>query len=126
MTYSKQYPALTSYSSSFCSTQYVALHQHRKEEQERISRTINRTRGNGYTLEPKSHMDMRKSFFTWRVTEHWNRLPREVLESPSLETFKTRLDSFLCNLVQRTCFSRGLGLVICRDPFQPLQFCVIL
>jgi len=34
---------------------------------------------------------MRKNFFPLRVMEHWNRLPREVVESPSLEIFKTRL-----------------------------------
>jgi len=33
-----------------------------------------------------------------RVTEHWNRLPREVVESPSLEILKTLLGAFLCNL----------------------------
>jgi len=33
------------------------------------------------------------------LTEHWNRLPREVVESPSLEIFKTRLDKVLCNLL---------------------------
>lgn len=38
---------------------------------------------------------MRKNFFTLRVAEHWNRLPRETGESPLLETFKTHLDTFL-------------------------------
>ena len=36
---------------------------------------------------------------TVRVTEHWHRLPREVVESPSLEIFKTRLDKVLYNLL---------------------------
>jgi len=36
---------------------------------------------------------------TLRMTEHWNRLPREVVESPSLEIFKTRLDKVLYNLL---------------------------
>jgi len=42
---------------------------------------------------------MKKNFFTLRVTEHWIRLPREVVESPSLEIFKTRLDKVLCSLL---------------------------
>ena len=42
---------------------------------------------------------MHKNFFTVRVTEHWTRLPREVVDSPFLETFKTHLDAYLCNLV---------------------------
>jgi len=36
---------------------------------------------------------------TLRVMEHWNRLPKEVVESPSLEIFKTRLDKVLYNLL---------------------------
>jgi len=34
-------------------------------------------------------------FFTIRVVEHWHRLPREVVEAPSLETCKVRLDGAL-------------------------------
>ncbi|KFP12655.1 hypothetical protein Z169_06442, partial [Egretta garzetta] len=44
-------------------------------------------------------LDIRKKFFTMRVVKHWNRFPREVVEAPSLETFKARLDGALSNLI---------------------------
>ncbi|KFV11122.1 hypothetical protein N339_11028, partial [Pterocles gutturalis] len=43
--------------------------------------------------------DIRKKFFTLRVLKHWNRLPREAVDAPSLEVFKARLDEALSNLV---------------------------
>jgi len=49
----------------------------------------NRTRGSGPKLQQrKFHLHMRNNFLTVRVTEHWNRLPREVAESPSMEILK--------------------------------------
>jgi len=59
-----------------------------------------RTRGNGFNLrQGRFRLDFWRKFFTQRMVTHWNMLPNKVVDAPSLEAFKARLDVALGSLV---------------------------
>ena len=69
-----------------------------------------RTRGSGHKLQDRRFcLNIRKHFFTVRVTEHWHRLPSEFVELPFLEIFKSHLDMVLGNWLRWHFLIRGLG-----------------
>jgi len=73
---------------------------YKRDAEELFTRACSdRMRGSGFKLqEGRFRLDIRKKFFTVGVVRHWNRLPGEVANAPSLEVFKARLDGALSNL----------------------------
>ena len=65
---------------------------YKQERNQLFGRVDNsRTRGNGLKLkEGRLRLDVRGKFFTMRVVRCWHRLPREIMDAPSLEVFKAR------------------------------------
>jgi len=65
-----------------------------------VSACSGRTRANSFQLEKgRFRLNIRKKLFAVRVVRHWNRLPSEVVNTPSLEVFETRLDGALSSVV---------------------------
>ena len=85
-----------------------------------------RTRGGVFKLrQGRFGLDIRKKFFIQTVVTHWNRLPKEVVDAPSLEAFKARLDMALGSLVQQLAtlhIAGGLKLGDHCGPFQSRPF----
>ena len=72
---------------------------YRKERDRLVSQACgDKTRGNGFKLR-EGRLDIWIKSFMVRVVRHWNRLPSVVIDAPSLETFKTKLDKALGNVI---------------------------
>lgn len=79
---------------------YKCLKRECKEDGTRFFIVVARdkTRGSGHRLKRRNlPLNIKIHFFTVRMTEHWHRLSREVVECPSLELLKSHLGMVLDN-----------------------------
>lgn len=90
-----------------------------------LSGASNRVRYNRKTLmHMKFHPNMGKNSFTVWVTENCNRLPREVIKSPSQEILKNHVDELMFNVLwDDPAWAGGLDQTTHCGPFQPGTFC---
>lgn len=71
---------------------------------------MEKTRANEYkTLLRRFQLVTRGKFFTMSTINHWNKLPRKVMDSPTLDIFNIQLYSVLGHLVLTMLFSRNFG-----------------
>lgn len=92
-----------------------------KEDGESIfkMRHMEMSKGNEYKLHPqKFQLDTREIFLT-RTTNHWNNLPKKVVDFQTLDTFKISLDRMLDHLVWMMLLPRKTGPENSSGPFQP-------
>jgi len=77
---------------------------------------MEKTRGNGYKLHwVRFHLNVRKTFFIVRMINHWNNLPRDVVESPLLEVFKMQQDRVLNHPIQAPFRTKGWAKLYLRS-----------
>jgi len=67
-----------------------------------------RVRGNGHKLKNiKFNLNTKKHFYTVRMVKHRHRLPRECVESPSLEISQSHLVRVLGNQLEVALLEQG-------------------
>lgn len=77
----------------------------------KVQNALNVTRGNGDNLKnTRFPENVRKQFFTVRVTEHWHRLPKDIVECPTLKILRGSLDIVLgSNSLWMSLSDQGIG-----------------
>lgn len=69
---------------------------------QRVQRRQSQTRDNSHQMEHRRfHLSIREHIFTVQLTNNWWRLPREVVGSPTFETFKGHLNMCLGTLLEQ-------------------------